>query len=228
MRRLFLWLAAGLVGLLVLSVLGVAGLYYASQHVPDFYLRAGRVSVEDHRQACDEALTRLAALSSAVRQSGRWQTQFTEDQINGWLAIDLPQNHPQSLPADLDQPRISFSGGLVRIGCRMEIDGLQTVCWAELGVNVTESGELALRIVGAKAGAVPLPIDQLLERLSRAARDGGWALRWAQAAGDPVALVSIPPPQHPQTWRLEAVHLEDGKLLIAGITVTSQESLTDP
>ena len=100
--RIALWIGGGL----ALAV-GVAlfAVYRATQYVPDFYRRALDADAKEQEKASDEMLQRTAALVSDVKTKDRWQARFTAEQINGWLAWDLPRNYPQSLPESIRDPR---------------------------------------------------------------------------------------------------------------------------
>ncbi len=52
--------------------------------------------------------------------------------------------------------------------------------------------QVALRLHGVRAGWVPLPLDQLLQRVRDAARQNGVDLLWSQQDGDPVAMFQVP------------------------------------
>ncbi|MFZ4731657.1 MAG: hypothetical protein ACOYK7_03860, partial [Pirellulales bacterium] len=40
-------------------------------------------------------ISKVSALHSAASRPGRWEGVFTEDEVNAWLATDLPRNHPR-------------------------------------------------------------------------------------------------------------------------------------
>ena len=221
---------AALVGvgclLLVLLMIGAAG-YQATQQVPEFYEQALVVEPERQRQASDALLVQASNLASTSHREGSWEVTFTEDQINGWLAVDLKENHPKLLPREFSDPRIAISETQAQIGCRVEQNGFQTVFSLGLEVKLLEPNVVALRVRAARAGMVPLPLDKILERVSDGARKANLPIRWAQESGDPVAVITIPPQGEDKLERrIETIELRAGEIHIAGSTVPAGEGST--
>ena len=70
----------------------------------------------------------------------------------------------------------------------------------------------------ARAGALPIPLGQVLDNISRAAQQLNLRLEWRRSQGDPVALVTLPQ-QHglgKAPWQVEALELRDGELFVSG------------
>lgn len=218
--RLTLRLLAAACGTLVLAVLLVlAGGYWAVQREPEFYRLALAHEPAKLEVASDEMLQHSTALASDVREVGPWQALFTAEQINGWLAVDLPQNHPDFLPAEISEPRVLFKPSRVTLGCRLEQAGITTVASLEVEAYMAQPNVLAVRFCKARAGAVPVPLAPILERCSAAAAASNLRLEWQQASGDPVALITLATRHEPGTeFFLERLELRDGALYLAGRT----------
>jgi len=78
---------------------------------------------------------------------------------------------------------------------------------------------VALRIVRARAGALPVPLKRVLDGISKAARDMQIRLEWRQAGNDPVALLSLPEdPEADRVVRIESLEVVDGEIRIVGVT----------
>src|SRR5215467_5920384 len=84
-HRLFVIVGPCAVAMLA-AVLG--GLYWACQQSPPFYNQALAQDPATAHSASDALVRQAAELASDVRRPGRWQAQFTAEQINGWLAYD--------------------------------------------------------------------------------------------------------------------------------------------
>src|SRR5687768_11397356 len=87
---------AGVAAVVLIIALALTGfsVYRAAQHVPRFYEEALAVDPVEQRQAGEE-LERLALdLHNEVQRAGDWEAVFSEDQINGWLAVDLEEKFP--------------------------------------------------------------------------------------------------------------------------------------
>ena len=207
-------------GLLLLAATW-SGVYWASQRVPRFYRDALEQEPTAQRQASEQMLENASALASNVSKEGRWSALFTADQINGWLAVDAVENHPELLSADISNPRVLIQAGPcdVRLPPR---PGQPVDRRDALGPTATWSNRTSspLRIERARAGVLPIPLSQILDGVAEAARRLKLHLAWRQVDGDPVALITIPPTRDSDDteYQLEALELRDGEIYLAGRT----------
>ncbi len=213
--RLSLWIAAGVA---VLIVLALVGLYLAARQEPDFYQKAIAIDQAVLDKGSDRMLRQTAALQSAVQKEGRWEALFTAEQINGWLAVDRAKNHPNSLPPMMSDPRVAIDSKQVTFACRYHGGWLNSVASLTIEPAVPEPNVLALRIVKARAGLLPLPLGSIVDWLSQAARNMNLRLEWRHAGSDPVAVLSLPETEGDQTVRIDTLRLDDGEIYVAGST----------
>jgi len=215
-------LIAALVGLAVLLALGVGALvlYRASQQVPQFYQQALEAAPKANEEASNEMLQLATALASDVRKEGKWQAVVTAEQINGWLAVDMVRNHRDLLPSSLSDPRVAIQPERVMIACRLDRGNWKCVVSLVVDVYLVEPDVVALRIREAKAGALPLPLQGILDGISEQADYTDVDVRWRQAEGDPVMEIAIPPPRDAKgrAIRIETLQLGDGKIYLSGVT----------
>ncbi len=94
--------------LLTAVIVGLSVLHGASRHVPEFYARAIQADRGAQRDASAVMLRKTAALVSDVGNEEQWKSLFTSDEINGWLAVDLVENHPHALPSTIADPRVQI------------------------------------------------------------------------------------------------------------------------
>ena len=215
--RIFL-IVAGCLFLLVL--VGLYLLYRGTQYVPEEYIAVLEADPVEAAEAKDEALRQAAALQSNVKKPGRWRALFTQEQLNGWLAVDLPQNHADALPDSVSDPRVVIEPEQVTLFCRVEMSGVTTVASLTVQPHVPEPNILAVRICKARAGSVPMPLGEALDRLSDIAGRAGYHLQWQQADGDPVAVLTVPPPRSDNgiAIQIDTLELDDGELYLSGTT----------
>lgn len=204
-------------------------LYRGMQHVPDFYNEAMNVSVSTQRQQeLGQQFERLVAeLHNDARREGRWEAVLTDEELNAWLAADLPDKFPDAMPAGTGDPRVKVTPERIQIACKYESEWLSAIVSMEVDVYLTDKpNEVAVEIGGVRGGWVPLPYKPLLDRVTNAARRSGIPLRWAGLEGDPVALVRVPA-HHKQLGDrelcLETLELRDGAVYLAGRTERSEE-----
>ena len=186
--------------------------------MPEFYDRAIQADPVAQQDASDTMLRKTAAFVSDVGNEDEWKSLFTEDEINGWLAVDLVENHRDALPSAVTDPRVSIQPDRLTLACRYDRDGWNCVLSVTIDVYLAEPNVVALRIRQARAGAVPLPLKDVVERITAAAEQADLELRWQQAEGDPVALVSIRPPRDEgkREVRIESIKLGEGEVYLAG------------
>ncbi|MEX0711886.1 MAG: hypothetical protein WD278_06025 [Pirellulales bacterium] len=210
-----------LAGVLVATSAGLLGWgYWASRRVPDFYEAALEIGPAVQQSANDELLETATALASEARKEGSWQALFTAEQINGWLAVDLARNYPDLLPKGLKEPRVNIRPDRVTMAGRYVDGAVETVMSLDVEVYMTGPNVLSLRLHNARAGAIPVPLGQILNGLARAAADAELELRWLQTEGDPVAVVSFLPPRDTDhiVYQLETLELREGEIYVAGRT----------
>ncbi len=215
--RLGFLIGSGLLAMLIALLLGV---WLALQYEPKFYREALVVGAAVREKGSAEMLQRLAAMVSDVRRSGKWQAMFTAEQINGWLAVDLINNHPDALPPFMRDPRVGIESDKIVLACRYEGGFFSTVLTLTVKPYVPEENALALRIVSARAGLLPMPLGNVLDGISEAARRSQWRLQWRQMGGDPVALLSTTPPENAGDLevKIETLRLGQNEIYISGVT----------
>ena len=97
---------------------GALAIYRATHATPKFYEQALARDPASQKQASEEFLQQATALASDVEQNDRWQIVFTAEQINGWLAVDVPENLPDVIPKEVRDPRVAISPGEATLACR--------------------------------------------------------------------------------------------------------------
>lgn len=197
-------------------------LYRAARHVPEFYVEALETAPECQEIAGDELERHVLELNDELRRPGQWEMTFSEAEINGWLAFDLPQKFAAALPAGVREPRVSIQPDAIYVACRYEAAKISTVVSLAFEVGLTdEPNVITVRVRQARAGALPLPLRKFLDKIGAAAQRADLELRWQQNDGDPVALLKIPE-QHERyvhrVVRIERVELRAGELFVAGYT----------
>jgi hypothetical protein len=223
MMRKYLRLAV-LIIILLSVIAGGAGFsfYQAAQHEPAFYRSAMQAPPEIQAKAGDELEQNMLELRNEARTPGHWEAVFTDEQINGWLAADFPDKFPGTLPAGVDDPRVEIREGSVNIAARYEDKLVKSVVSIVLDICLTDGANtVAVTIRRIRAGSLPVPVRQFLDRISRSAERNSIPLRWSQTDGDPVALVTIPSQHEDYVHReifVETIELRDGEVYLAGRT----------
>jgi hypothetical protein len=208
-------------GVTLLVALALLGLYIAVQHEPTFYRQALDLPRAELEKGSDHMLRNIAAIENAMNTPGRWQTTITAEEINGWLAVDMVNNHPQLLPDSLRDPRVAIRENEVILGCRYERGGVTSVLSLTLQPCMPEPNVVALRIVRARAGAIPIALKPVTDGITNAVSDlrKGICLEWRQSGNAPVALLS--PEDDPDAnyvVRIQGFVVADDEIRIHGVT----------
>lgn len=229
MRRSLRRVLCVCLGLALLMVGGVAWLYRATQQAPEFYRQALAAPPPRQDRASEELIEQVTTLANQAQREGHWEALFTAEQINGWLAVDLEQNYADSLPEGVSEPRVEITPQGATLACRWQDGRLATVFSLSAELYVAEPNVLGLRISTARAGKLPVPLDRVLDGVTRAATDLDWAIEWRQIDGDPTALITIPPPAgHDDTaiW-IDALELREAAVFLSGRTLPRDSAPTD-
>jgi hypothetical protein len=216
--RITLWV---LCGLLLLAALVLFVLYRASQRVPEFYREAMAVDPAGQRKASDKLVDDARKLNNSLRTEGRWEAAFTAEEINGWLAVELPRANPPLLPREVRDPRVAIDLDGVTLAAHVESGRFSAVVSLRVDVALQSPNVLTARIRKARAGAapLPLPLNQFLAGITQAAAQANIALRWQQTGGDPVALITLPPAIHNgKEARVDAIRLKKDRIVLSGTT----------
>jgi len=218
-----------LLGLFGFSLLG-CGICYtvwkASQQAPEFYEVALQKEPEQQKAAGDTLEQQVLMLQNEAREGGRWEALFTDEQINGWLATDLPEKFPHALPKGVSEPRVAIQPDIAKVACKYESKKVSTVFSMGLEISLTdEPNVIALRVRKPRAGLLPISINQILEHATRYANRSEIPVRWMEEDGDAVALVTIPAERKEfihRRIRVETIELRDGEVYLAGRTEDSE------
>ena len=229
MRKTLKIMAAVAVVVALLATAAVFWLFEASQQAPEFYRAAVAADPRELQVARDEFVAETTSLASDVHRDKPWQHIFTADQINAWLALELATNYPGLLASGWHDPRVAIEEHEATIACRYENGAIETVLSLSVDVYLHESNVVAVRIRRARAGALPVPLAQVLDAISQAARELKLRLEWRKDQGDPVALITFPQPRDSQSSvvRLKAIELRDGELFVAGATGQRDDRLAE-
>lgn len=207
---------------------GAGGVYWAMTSTQPYYTNAlaqDPAILEAHSRQLE---SRITALHSDTQTEGQWRTVVAADEINGWLALKLPESFPDLLPSAIRNPRTAITPNAVIVAAQSDVAGVETVVSVVVDPYVTEEGDLAIEINQVLAGALPVPNKEVIERLTVATRQAQLPIRWTQNAGRSVMIVarSLWENGDRQQRVLEAIELAEGELFLSGRTETVEKQPT--
>ncbi|SMP57045.1 hypothetical protein SAMN06265222_105252 [Neorhodopirellula lusitana] len=223
-RKRFLKWSLGLLGVaMVLSIAVGASTWWIwsqSRQVPEFYTRArnqsgpvGEIARNtlqlDVDRARDEAARRMF-----------WNASFSEEEINAWMQAELPDRFKRLSTRGVSAPAIAIENGQLFAAARYRSKRWDTVVSCKLSVEMTEEPNmLAIALSDLKAGALPLPLEPFVRRISKEAAMGDLDIRWDFTDRGPIALVTVPKDEPRfifQPLVIESIRLVAGQLQLGG------------
>jgi len=205
--------------LLVLLAGGIAWVIYAVRQVRPFYTAALAIPQPKLKQGNREFLNRASRFKNDIVKPGEWQLLLTDKQINGWFAVDLANNHPDALPVEIKNPRVKIDPQQISFGVMIEREPFPVAASIDVTLKITGPRELMLRVIAARAGNLPWPVDSIIAQIRSSMKDQGWTIRETTVGNDPVLLLSPPPPAEGKgDLILETLELREGEIFLRGRT----------
>ena len=215
-------------GCLVGLALALAVLAGLLRSEPPRYSRL--LQSEAHAEAAEvlarRALTKTAAWHAAISRPGEWEMAITADEINAWLAVDLPRNHPRWLPPRVSKPRLVLSPRQLSVYARLGLGPFTAVATLDFEVVLRNVNHLAIVLEQARLGAIPLPRTAILRELARHISRLGMVTDLRRLDGRMLLMVYIPSTHDAgaTSYWLESLSSGDGELLMAGRTRSAVSS----
>lgn len=174
----------------LLVAAGIGWLYWTTHQVPEFYQEA--LAVETPERA-EQRKVEAVQLQQDVEQLGEtiqagqaWNYEITQDQINAWLAEELPK-HPGEWPKELQNPRIAIEEGRIQLGATVDTPIWKGVGTLALRPRFEPPQTFVFDIDAVRVGQLAIPIEQIRAELpqleegsgiERDPRTGGYRLRY--------------------------------------------------
>lgn len=165
-------------------------------------------------------VTKLSALHADFVRSGPWEAAIAEAEVNAWLATDLPRNHARVLPAGFSSPRVAIGPRHVRVGARVGGAMLGSVASLDVEVVLRDVNQVGVVVTDFRLGGLPLPRGPVTHEIARRIDALGMATERRRLDGRTVLVVYIPSTHDAGAtshW-LESLALEEGAVLVAGVT----------
>ncbi|MGC4002018.1 MAG: hypothetical protein QM811_02260 [Pirellulales bacterium] len=198
-RRRWPWVV---LGILVALGLGAGWLVFRLSRVRPFYATARAIPQERLETGSRDFLNRTSRLSSKLQRppprTESWSLTLTDDQINGWLAVDLTNNHEGALPPEIHDPRVRIAADRISFGVMIETPALPIAASLDLVPKLISKQEFSIRILTARLGELPWSLESVVAPLTTAIREQGWNVRQTAVDGDPVLIFTLPTSANPR------------------------------
>lgn len=213
------WKIAALVLLGLLAGGGFA-FWRALRYEPTFYVASLNVPVYRATESTQQLEGEVRRLERQIQTDESWSTTITDEQLNGWLALELPRHAGRRLPDGLYDPRVVIDAERIRLAARYERDGIETVLSVELTVETTdEPNRIGLRVGRVRAGALPAPLERWIDQAPPVSTDRELPVAWRRDAKGPMLLVDWPARSSAWPGRrltIETIELGAGRITLGG------------
>jgi hypothetical protein len=201
---------------LLLMIAIPLGIWFCLSHEPDFYRALESVPRERRKTGARQFVAQSMQLRNDIINEGHWEAVFSDQEVNAWLAEDLVTQFADQIPSGVREPRVAFEPDRAILAFRLDDSPFRSVIWVVMRVRVPEANLVALTIEKIRAGVLPVPADQVLERIAQHARERGIDVRWEHEDGLPVAMIRYHPHLGRRDVVLEQFQILDGYVRLIG------------
>ncbi|GAC1474001.1 MAG: hypothetical protein NVSMB9_23590 [Isosphaeraceae bacterium] len=207
-----------LLGAVVLAAVGgIAAVGWLSlTHKPRFYQAMVAVPHAQQEVKAKRFVAHSLQLSNDIRNEPTWEASFSDQEVNAWLAEDLVTHFADQLPREVHQPRVMFEVDRVTLAFEFDHGPVRSVIWVVARPRVPESNVLELSLEKIRAGMLPIPAEQVLERITQHARAQGLDIEWKREGDLRVAVIRYTPHTNRDDVRLEKLQIRKGEIRLAG------------
>jgi len=194
------------------------------KHEPNFF-RQARVPASDARnQQALECLTKFSQMSvdKDARQA-KWGCDVTEAQMNSFFEeFFADRGESEGLrKLGVSSPSVVLEDDQLRLAFRYDSGWFTTVLSYQLKVWLVpkEPNTIAVEFMSARAGALPISSQLILQQLSDVARKQEYKVNLYRHEGNTVAVIQLQPNENHPWWLLTALQVSSNKLSIRGKTL---------
>jgi hypothetical protein len=201
---------------LALTVAVVATVLCGLSYQPDFYRALVASRSPGRQKKAERFVEQSLQLRNDIVNESQWEAVFSDEEVNAWLAEDLKASFADQIPPGFSEPRIRFDDDTVTLACQYEDGPVRSVLWAVLRVTIPHDNAVALTIEKLRVGALPVPTESVIEKITRHARAHGLDLSWSDDEGQPTAIIRYTPSARRHDVVLERVQLARGWIRLFG------------
>ncbi|MCR5164358.1 MAG: hypothetical protein K6C40_10105 [Thermoguttaceae bacterium] len=174
-----------ILSVLLFLVLLVGGLglwfWHAAKQVPDFYkeLEVSQESRQDAEKDSQAMEQKVQSLRHRMKLGRIWILEFSQDELNHWLAIAIGEKRPGMIPHQLKNPRCKIFSDRIQAGVMVDAPEYKGVVSLECVPKIPEPNVVEVELLSVSAGSVKMP-GKLFQKIIR---------RGAESASLPVEVL---------------------------------------
>ena len=203
------------VGLGVLAAIP-AGAWFSLTYEPYYYRAMVGLSREQRAGRAKKFVAQSLQLRNDICNEPNWEAVFTDQEVNAWLAEDLVTYFADQLPPEVNEPRLLFELDRIILAFQLRQRGVQSVITVVARPRVPGGNTIELTLEKIRAGILPVPADNILDRIIEYARYHGVDVEWARKDGFPVVVMRYTPNIDREDVQLEELQIRDHQIRLAG------------
>jgi uncharacterized protein YpmS len=201
--------------LAILAALPV-GVWLSLTYQPSYYRAMVLQSREQRKGKAKKFVAQSLQLRNDICNEPTWEAVFSDQEVNAWLAEDLVTHFADQLPPEVNEPRVLFELDRIILAFQLRQRGVESVITVVARPRVPEGNTVELTLEKIRAGILPVPADNVLDRIIEYARAHGIDVEWTRRDGYPVVLIRYTPNLQREDVQLEEVQIRSGQLRLAG------------
>jgi hypothetical protein len=207
-----LWVGNGLSILVAIPV----GVWLSLTYQPSYYRDMVLQSRNQRQGKARKFVAQSLQLRNDICNEPNWEAVFTDQEVNAWLAEDLVSHFADQLPPEVNEPRVLFELDRITLAFQLRQRGVESVITVVARPRVPEGNTVELTLEKIRAGILPIPADNVLDRIIEYARCHGIDVEWTRRDGYPVVLMRYTPNLERDDVRLEELQIRAGQIRLAG------------
>ena len=215
MRKTSKWLLwVGTISVVLLAIPAVV--WFSLTYQPSYYRAMAHLSRAKRADQAKKFVAQSLQLRNDICNEPTWEAVFTDEEVNAWLAEDLITHFADQLPPEVNEPRLLFELDRITLAFQLHQRGIQSVITVVARPCVPEGNTVELTLEKIRAGILPVPADDFLDRIVNYARYHGVDVQWSRRDGYPVVVIRYTPNLDREDVQLEQVQICNGQIRLAG------------
>jgi hypothetical protein len=207
-------LRAGAIAGCILTV--PVGVWLALTYQPSYYRDMVRLPQAQREVKAKHFVAQSLQLRNDIVNEPTWEAVFSDQEVNAWLAEELVTHFADQLPPEVHDPRVLFELNRVILAFQLDKGGIQSVITVVARPHVPSENTVELTLEKIRAGILPVPADNVLDRIIEHARVRGVDVQWQRRDGYPVVVLRYRPNLAREDVQLEELEIRAGQIRLAG------------
>lgn len=204
-------------GTILAAILAIpAAIWFSLTYQPAYYRESLSLPQAQREVKAKHFVAQSLQLRNDICNEPNWEAVFSDQEVNAWLAEDLVTHFADQLPPEVHDPRVLFEMDRVILAFQLERAGVQSVITVIARPRVPEGNTVELTLEKIRAGILPVPADNILDRIVEHVRGHGVDVQWRRREGYPVVVMRYTPNLNRDDVQLEDVEIRSGQIRLAG------------